>query len=380
MAQYGNFPQFQEVTHPGQNNGAGDPRALYMKLFAGEVLTMFRNENMSLNMTRVMTISKGSSYKFPMISLSHSAKYHKPGELIEAGSLNHAERTVTIDDVAVAAVFISEHDEDLNHYEVRSHYAREVAYELATMIDKNVFRMIAKAANITDFAAAEAYFGAGNVLADETFTENIQFQLTDPETGATLTRGQQLVDAIYRARTEFKKKNVPGTPVCVLRPEDYEALTNAAQDLGNMTWLNTQFKGHTGSDSAGFSGSGNTGLRIAGIPVYESNNLPDQNESAGLIGQPEPLSAAEGGSGRTAHYRGDYTPLEGLIFTKECVATVKVRDISLKWVEEPLRLGSTVLAKMFVGHNVLRPACAIALVEAPMAPLAAGAKVDAKKK
>ncbi|MNF19209.1 hypothetical protein D3C80_2238100 [compost metagenome] len=55
------------------------------------------------------------------------------------------------------------------------------------------------------------------------------------------------------------------------------------------------------------------------------------------------------------------------------MATVKVRDIALKWVEEPLRIGNTVLAKMFVGHNVLRPACAIALLEAPMAPLAASA-------
>lgn len=42
---------------------------------------------------------------------------------------------------------------------------------------------------------------------------------------------------------------------------------------------------------------------------------------------------------------------------------MKVRDIATKWVPEPLRVGNTVLAKMFVGHNILRPACAVALLE-----------------
>lgn len=59
MSAYGTFPTFQNVTHVGQNNGQGDTRALFMKLFAGEVLTMFRNQCVSLDTTRVMTL-KGS--------------------------------------------------------------------------------------------------------------------------------------------------------------------------------------------------------------------------------------------------------------------------------------------------------------------------------
>ena len=374
MSIYGDFPKFQEVTHPGQNNGKGNARALFMKLFAGEVLTMFRSENMALGMTRVRTISKGKAAEFPMVGMSKNAKYHKPGELIQAGNIKHTSRTVTVDDVAVAAVFISEQDEDLNHFEVRSHYAREVAYDLATMIDKNVFRIVAKAAFITKKTEAEAHFGSGNVLDDEVFTENMK--LRAEVDGQTLTRGQQIVDAIYRARTEFRKKNVPGVPVCVLRPEDYEALTNAAGSLANMAWLDANFRGQTTSDGGG--SQGNTGLRIGGISIWESNHLPDQDESAGLVGSPEPLDTAVGGSGRTAAYRGDFSKLTGLIFTKDCAATVKVRDISLRWVPEPLRLGNTVLAKMFVGHNILRPACAIAILEADPGVGAASTKSKSK--
>lgn len=374
MSIYGDFPKFQEVTHPGQNGGKGDARALFMKLFAGEVLTMFRSQNMALGMTRVRTITKGKAAEFPMVGMSKNAKYHKPGELIQAGNIKHTSRTVTVDDVAVAAVFISEQDEDLNHFEVRSHYAREVAYDLATMIDKNVFRIVAKAAFIDTIEKAKAQFGADNVLEDEVFTENMKLRATVD--GQTLTRGQQIVDAIYRARTEFRKKNVPGVPVCVLRPEDYEALTNAAGSLANMAWLDANFRGQTTSDGGG--SQGNTGLRIGGISIWESNHLPDQDESAGLKGTPEPLAIADGGSGRTEAYRGDFSKLTGLIFTKDCAATVKVRDISLRWVPEPLRLGNTVLAKMFVGHNILRPACAIAILEADAEVAAASGRSKSK--
>ena len=361
MSAYGTFPTFQNVTHVGQNNGQGDTRALFMKLFAGEVLTMFRNQCVSLDTTRVMTLKDGKAFDFPVLGMSHNAKYHKPGELIQAGGIKNVLRTVTVDDVAVAAVFVAEQDEDLSTFEVRSHYARELAYELSNMIDKNVFRTIAKAAFITNKELAIAQFGENGVLDDETFTENITLRATDAA-GRPMTRGQQIVDAIYRARTEFRKASVPGIPVCVLKPDDFEALTNAAAGIGNMAWLDKRFLGQTGEDKS--NGNADTGLRIAGMKVYESNNLPDQDESEGLIGSPEPLSVEEGGSGRTAAYRGNFSKLLGLVYTKDCAATVKVRDIATKWVPEPLRVGNTVLAKMFVGHNILRPACAVALLEA----------------
>jgi len=332
-----------------------------MKLFAGEVLTMFRSQCIALGTTRVMTLTGGKAHAFPMVGMSNNAKYHKPGELIQAGGVKHVERTVTVDDVAVAAVFVAEADEDMSTFELRSHYVREVAYDLATMIDKNVFRTLAKAAFITDKAQAVTQFGEDGVLEDETFTRNVTLRNTDTA-GRPMTRGQQIVDAIYRARTEFRKANVSGIPVCVLKPDDFEALTNAAGNIANMAWLDKRFLGMTGEDKS--NGSADTGLRIAGIKIFESNNLPDQDETDGLKGTPEPLAVEHGGSGRTAAYRGDFSKLIGLVYTKDAAATVKVRDIQTDRVPEPLRLGTTLLAKMFVGHNVLRPACSIALLAA----------------
>ncbi|WP_429216990.1 phage capsid protein [Aeromonas veronii] len=362
-----NFPIQQTPSFPGQNNGTGDPRFLYRKLFAGEVLTCFQDHCFALRTINKRILRNGKSINFPMISFSRGAKYHKEGELIKAAELKHTTRSITVDDVLYSMVFVPEVDNDLNSFNVRSHYVKELAYEMANGMDKNVMRIIAKAAFITDKAAAEKVFGEGNVLDDEVFTNNVTLAQYGTD-GSKFTRGQQIVDAIHKARSEFVKKSVPNidTAVCILTPDDYEALVNAAQDINKMPWMNKQFQGLVSFDEKLDASGDNpiTGLKIAGIQIYETNHLPNQNELNGLIGQPEPLPVEEGGSGRTDAYRADFTGLAGLVYTKDCAAAVMVRDVSTQTIEEPLRLGENVLTTMHVGTNILRPACAIALFEA----------------
>ena len=49
------FPVDQTVTNPGQVNNAGNSRALFLKVFSGEVLTAFHANNIALGLTRVRT-------------------------------------------------------------------------------------------------------------------------------------------------------------------------------------------------------------------------------------------------------------------------------------------------------------------------------------
>lgn len=99
------FPVDQAISQSGQINKAGDSRALFLKLFAGEVLTMFRTRHIAMGLTRVRTIKNGKSASFPLIG-KNTAKYHTPGKLIETNKIGHAERIVTIDDIAISPVFI----------------------------------------------------------------------------------------------------------------------------------------------------------------------------------------------------------------------------------------------------------------------------------
>jgi hypothetical protein len=341
------FPTDKTVSRLGQMNKQGDSRALFQKLYSGEVLTTFHEANIALGLTRSRTIKNGKSVAFPLIG-QNTAKYHTPGQLIDTNKIGHSERIVTIDDVAISTVFIADIDDAMRHYEVRSQYSTESGQSLADLVDRNIFRMVAKAAAITDATAAQA---AGlNPLPEEKYTANITLAAAGDEND-----GAKLVDAIFKARTQFRLANVREKPVVVLPPEQYEALVNV-NDVTKVTWMNKDVGG------VGSMGEGVI-PRVAGLDIYESMNLPNTDESAGL-NDPEPLADTSVGSGNQAKYRGNYSNLVGLVFSPSAVATLKLMDITTQHVPEPLRLGHNILSKMAVGHNILRPCCAVAIYKA----------------
>jgi hypothetical protein len=342
------FPVDKQASRSGQYDNSGDSRELYLKLFGGEVLTAFHAENLALSLTRVKTITSGKSFSFPLLG-KNRAKYHTPGQLIDTNKIAHTERLVVIDDIAIAPVFVADIDEAIAHYDSRSVYSMENGEALAEMVDRKCFRTIAQAAFIT--SAAQAGAAGLKVIADEPYTPNIQLGAANDEHD-----GAKIADAIFKARTQFKLAKIKEKPVVVLPPEQYESLINVKTI--DVAWVNKD-TGGGGSVSEG------TVPRIAGFIIYESSNLPQSNETAGLAdGEAEPVSIADGGSGNTEKYRGDYSKVVGLIFTESAMATVKLIDVTSVVVDEELRLGSTMLSKLAVGHDILRPCCAIAILAA----------------
>lgn len=342
------FPIDQTVNFAGQKNNTGNSREMYLKVFAGEVLTAFKQENQFLGKTRVRQLTSGKSAQFPVMGTT-VAKYHTPGQLIQADQLPNVERTVTIDDVALSSIFVADIDEAMKHYETRSVYSAEAGATLAELIDRNIARMIAKASFITD-ATAAGNAGLEVPASGQVYTPNIQFGAAGDEVD-----GAKIVDGIFKARTALKKANIPLRGVEVaLPPEQYEALVNVT-DTNKVTWLNKDVGG------AGSVGMG-TIPYVAGLPVFETNSIPQTDESAGTS-DPEPLADTAVGSGNQAKYRGDYSKVVGLIFHRDAVATSKLMDVSTKWVREDLRLGNTLLTTQAVGHDILRFECAISLLK-----------------
>jgi len=114
----------QDPSRLGQLNAAGGDRELFLKLYAGEILTAFEERNIFMPLHRTRSISSGKSASFPMVGTA-TAKYHKPGEMIVADAVKHGERIVTVDDLLISTQFISNIDEAMNHYDVRSIYSKE---------------------------------------------------------------------------------------------------------------------------------------------------------------------------------------------------------------------------------------------------------------
>ena len=370
MAMQGASNPAYDVSRLGQTNLTGDVRDLFLKLYAGEVLTSFEAKNVMMPLVRTRTITKGKSASFPMLGRT-TAEYHTPGNEITGGSVRASERIVTIDDLLISSQFIANIDEAINHYDVRSTYSKEAGIALATEADKNILRTAMKGALATNATRAAALVQDYKAFGEEDFTDNI----TIGSAAGDVTDPAKLAKAIFDARKEMDKKNVPydGGAVVVLPPDQYYALLDVT-DGNKLVYMNRDFGGN-GSVASGVVPS------IAGMPVVMSNHLvtADLIETAGgSKGQSKgnrPL-ANTAGSGRTTAYDITNTTtdgvnlvdiaakIRGMIITKDAVATVKLMDLGVESEYQINRQGTLMVAKYAMGHNVLRPAAAVALLSA----------------
>ena len=134
---------------PNAGTGSGnanDARSMFLKLYAGEVLTAFQSKNIMMPLHRVRTISKGKSAQFPMTGKYRDAAYHTPGAEIVPTASKQGERIVAIDDLLVNAQFIPNIDEAMSHYDVRSIYTQEAGFGLSKIADQNILRLAIKGA------------------------------------------------------------------------------------------------------------------------------------------------------------------------------------------------------------------------------------------
>lgn len=303
------------VSNLGQVNGAGATDALFLKLFAGEVITQFEEKNVMAPLHSVRTISNGKSASFPVMGTA-TASYHNVGEEILGGSIKAAEKVISVDSLLVAPAFIANIDEAKNHYDVRSTYTKELGNVLANTYDKNILRVVVQAAR-----GAETITGSGK--SGTVITK------------ANFTTSANIVAALFAAAEEMDGKDIPEDDRCaVVSPAIYYKL---AQDT---TVLNKDWGGE------GAYAEGKV-LRIAGITIVKSNHIPTGVQTAT--------------AGESNTYHADFSKTKAVVFHKSAVATVKLMDLGLESEYDIRRQGTLFVAKYAMGHGVLRPEAAIEL-------------------
>lgn len=315
------------VSRIGQVNVSGDALALFYKQFAGEVLTAFKNTTVTMDRHQVRTISQGKSASFPVTGIA-TAAYHTPGvNIFDAGNgllnqIKHAERIISIDDLLIAATFIANIDEAMNHYDVRSIYSTELGTALALRMDGNVLRKFIKTARQT----TPAYTGGPTGLVI-------------PAGATVATTASVLAANIAKAATEMDKKNVPADGrFAFLRPDQYSLL---AQDT---TVLDKQIGG-SGSYAEGKV------YKVAGVELVKTNQIPSANE-------------ASQDSGDKNGYNGNYTDTVAVVAHRSAVGTVKLLDLAFESEYKMELQGTAMVAKYAVGHGELRPECAVEISKA----------------
>lgn len=303
------------VSRLGQADGNGDALALFLKKFAGEVLTAFAETNVAMSRHMVRSIDSGKSAQFPA-TWKGTASYHTPGEELVGSAVKHNERVISIDDLLVADRFIANIDEAMNHYDVRSIYSRDVGMALAKTFDQNVLRVMVLAAR----AAATVSGGNGGTRVVE---------------GDFLTDASELEGGAFDAATALDEKDVPENDrYLFLSPATYYLLVNSSSKAIHSDY--------NPSPNGGFA-QGKV-FRLAGMEIVKTNNLPSTDLSSG-----------------PSAYQGDFTTVAGIAAQKGAVGTVKLIDLAVESEYDIRRQGTLVVGKYALGHGILRPECAVEL-------------------
>ena len=328
----------------GQINGSGDVDSLFLKVFSGEILTTFEEQNIMKDLHMVRTISSGKTAQFPVTGVA-DAKYHTVGEDIVDSSnsylstIKHAERTINIDDVLIASTFIANIDELKNHYDVRSIYAKELGKALAKRFDIATMKTL--------FAAA----GGTSPIGGNGGTSI---------SGATTDTAAGLVDSLYAVARSLDEKDAPDEGrFAILTPSQYYTL---------LTSDNVAINRDTG-------GVGNVATgkiaQVAGINLFKSNHL----DSVINLGDASAVTTDDGSANNHVFadgsgYNGDFSALENagakgfLAGTKEAIGTVKLLDLATESEYQIQRQGTLFVAKYAMGHGVLRPECSVKVLPA----------------
>ena len=371
MAHQNSNEPLADLTRPGQSNSTGDSRALYLKLFSGEMFKGFQRNAIARDLVTKRTLKNGKSLQFIYTGRT-TAEYHVPGQSIlgnSDGAPPVAEKTVTIDDLLISSAFVYDLDETLAHYDLRGEISRKIGYALAQKYDRLIFRSIAKGARIASPITKANFVEPGGT----------QIRVgTNADADDALVPAS-LVNAFYDAAAALDEKGVSEDGrVAVLNPRQYYALI---QDIGTNGLINRDVQG-----SALQSGQGI--IEIAGIKIYKSMNVPffskyrTKYEPGSPTAATDPATADPGNTGSfvsediedarnsVTGINGEYGQASnfanscGLIFQKEAAACVEAVGPQVQVTSGDISVvyqGDVILGRLAMGADFLNPAACVEL-------------------
>ena len=316
------------------NAHATDVYDLFLKVFSGEILTTFEESAVMRELHTIRTISSGKSAQFPVTGVA-TAKYHTPGQNIaDSGNsylseIKHNEKVINIDNLLVASTFVSNWDELVNHYDVRSVYAQELGKALAKRFDLATMKTIAAAGR----ASANVTGGNGGTII----------------TGLSSTpTAAEIADKLFEAAQKLDENDVPndGTRFALVSPRDYYALL-----ASNETVIDRDFGG------SGNVATGDIPL-VAGLRIVKSNHVADVTKATGDL-DADDGNALNNPFGDTAGYNNDLDQDEIYVAHPSAIGTVKLLDLATESEYKIELQGTLFVAKYAMGHGVLRPEAAL---------------------
>ncbi len=372
------------LTRQGQSNSTGDVRALYLKLFSGEMFKGFQNNTIARDLIMKRTLKNGKSLQFIYTGRTTS-EFHTPGKPIlgnSDGAPPVAEKTITVDDLLISSAFLYELDEVLAHYDLRSEISRKIGYALAEKYDRLAFRAITRGARKASPITKANFVEPGGT----------QIRVGTTANDSDCYVPANLVNAFYDAAAALDEKGISSDGrVAVLNPRQYYELI---QDIGNNGLVNRDVQGKSLQSGQGI-------IEIAGIKIFKSMNIPfmgsygtklsgtngadaptansaeTQLTNAGsFIG--EALTADNNYDDGSTGINNDYgTAAEvgskscGLIFQREAAGVVEAIGPQVQVTKGDVSViyqGDVILGRLACGADYVNPAAAVELYTGATAP------------
>ena len=359
------------ITSPGQSNSAGDKRALYLKLFSGEMFKGFQRNPIARDLVMKRTLTNGKSMQFIFTGRTQ-AEYHTPGNSILGNDQSAppvAEKTVTVDDLLISSAFVYELDETLAHYDLRGEISRKIGYALAEKYDRKIFRSITKAARQASPITKSNFVEPGGT----------QIRVGTNAQASDAYNAGFLVNAFYDAAAALDEKGVSQDGrVAVLNPRQYYELI---QDVGSNGLINRDEQGDTLQSGQGI-------IEIAGIKIFKSMNIPffgrfgtkygaatsttpgitDPGNTGSFTEVVMVDETAGTGAVKTVNSYGngtsDFENSCGLIFQKEAAGVVEAIGPQVQVTSGDISVvyqGDVILGRLAMGADALNPAASVEL-------------------
>jgi hypothetical protein len=332
---------------------------LWIPTWSGEVMHAYDQYNVFEPMVDTRTIVNGTTIEFPVTGTIALKDKWEAGEELSGGGSTTKKYSISLDRRPIAAHFeLDNIDVMREQFEFRSELARQAGLTLANERDRQISRLIVKAAKTASrlpntlgasgVNAAGAgtcyYFGPSADAADSVIDD-----IVDNEEGALA-----ILSAVEAELVKYRELDIPeGALMVAVSPAMFNEIRRlgiaeqaalAASKPSNMG--NHQSAPYYGSIGGGVSVPGfESSLKYMGAMIVATNHLPNSNVTTG-----------------DANYQTDGTFVKALMFQRGWVASVKKQGLKVDSVEDVRRNTVFTVASMYSGGGILRPELASVVI------------------
>lgn len=314
------------ISNPGQNLSGHDRDALFMKMFAGEVLTAFSRNSVMMDKHMVRTIPHGKSAAFPVMGRTH-AKYLAPGDSLDdrRKKMENTEKVIVIDGLLTADCLITDIDDAMNHFDVRTEYSRQLGEALAQAADCAIINELANMCKSTAGGMPENI--PDNPTLGNPGTGKAFEYATSLSADTSIEYGNALLQGLIDARAHMSNNWVPTSDrYFLVDPEGYSAIIRALMpDAANYQAL--------------FDPASGKLMTVCGFQIIETPNLHNKGVD----------------SKHTLDSQISSANLQGIAFHRSAVGTVKLKDLAMERARRAEYQADQIIAKYAMGHGGLRP-------------------------